>query len=128
MSQLSVLGYIILLANPTMSMELSNYQWKNRVLVLNQTHSKASHQKTSFESFKRENEDRQLLLLEVNAQQRSLWNRFGFEKGKFQLVLVGKDGSEKKRFSEPTNMEAVYEIIDAMPMRQQEMKIKPKGQ
>ena len=39
----------------------------------------------------------------------------------FVLVLVGKDGGEKFRTQKPVPAEELFGIVDAMPMRQQEM-------
>lgn len=39
----------------------------------------------------------------------------------FSLVLLGKDGEEKRRETGYTPIKAIFEQIDAMPMRQQEM-------
>lgn len=40
----------------------------------------------------------------------------------FVLVLVGKDGGEKYRSPKPVFPDTIFAIIDAMPMRQSEMK------
>ena len=40
----------------------------------------------------------------------------------FELRLVGKDGTVKQRFDTPVDAETLFEIVDAMPMRQDEMK------
>ncbi len=40
----------------------------------------------------------------------------------FTFILIGKDGGEKMRSHEPVSLEKLYRTIDAMPMRQQEMK------
>lgn len=42
----------------------------------------------------------------------------------FVAVLVGKDGGEKTRQSEPVSAAALFGLIDAMPMRQQEARTK----
>ncbi|MCO5934367.1 DUF4174 domain-containing protein [Mucilaginibacter sp. RB4R14] len=42
--------------------------------------------------------------------------------GFFTVTLTGKDGGEKYRSSQPINLQKLYGIIDAMPMRKQEMK------
>lgn len=42
----------------------------------------------------------------------------------FVLVLVGKDGGEKYRSLKPVTTDAIFDIIDAMPMRQSEMRRK----
>jgi hypothetical protein len=43
-------------------------------------------------------------------------------KSTFAMHLIGLDGGVKKRWNEPTSCEDIFAIIDAMPMRQQEMK------
>jgi hypothetical protein len=42
----------------------------------------------------------------------------------FTLVLVGKDGSEKYRASHAQAPAVLFQIIDAMPMRQSEVQEK----
>ena len=39
----------------------------------------------------------------------------------FTLVLIGKDGTEKRRETEAVAVDALFEQIDAMPMRREEM-------
>jgi len=48
--------------------------------------------------------------------------RFHLRAGELRVMLVGKDGGEKLRSGEPIPFERLRETIDAMPMRQQEMK------
>lgn len=40
----------------------------------------------------------------------------------FCLILVGKDGGEKLRRWEPVDLEEIFALIDAMPMRRREMR------
>jgi hypothetical protein len=40
----------------------------------------------------------------------------------FAVVLVGKDGTEKRRDLSPVPVAPIFETIDAMPMRQREMR------
>ena len=47
------------------------------------------------------------------------------EAGRFGVALVGKDGGVKLRSTRPITAEALFAIIDAMPMRRQEMRRKP---
>ncbi len=44
---------------------------------------------------------------------------------KFTIILVGKDGSEKYRALHAQAPAVLFNIIDAMPMRQSEMQHKP---
>ena len=48
--------------------------------------------------------------------------RFEVDAAAFAVVLVGKDGGEKFRAPAPVPMPKVFEIIDAMPMRREEMR------
>ena len=61
-----------------------------------------------------------ITLTSVDAQ--SARQRFGVEPGDFLVILLGKDGGEKIRSNRPVTLEMLTEIIDAMPMRQDEMK------
>ncbi len=47
--------------------------------------------------------------------------RFRAEEGAFAAVIVGRDGGEKFRSSEPVPAERLFGLIDAMPMRRREM-------
>ena len=51
----------------------------------------------------------------------ALRKRFGVAGDEFAVILVGKDGGEKLRETEPLSTEALFGTIDAMPMRRREM-------
>jgi hypothetical protein len=53
-------------------------------------------------------------------------NQYKIAPEAFVLILIGKDGEEKFRSSTPVTIERINHIIDAMPMRQDEMKRKPR--
>ena len=44
------------------------------------------------------------------------------EDGTFAAILVGKDGGEKHRSVEPISPQTLFDLIDAMPMRQREIR------
>ena len=46
---------------------------------------------------------------------------FDVDLNAFAAVLIGKDGTEKRREAGPVAVDALFEQIDAMPMRQEEM-------
>jgi hypothetical protein len=50
--------------------------------------------------------------------------RFGASKSGFRAILVGKDGGIKLSSASPLDATALYATIDAMPMRQNEMRRK----
>ncbi len=50
----------------------------------------------------------------------ALRERFDVAADEFAVILVGKDGGEKRRDSQPVAMEQIFDEIDAMPMRHRE--------
>lgn len=121
------------------SFNLSSQKWQNRVLLVfapsvdNRTYQQQmqllQEQKSGFT-------DRDLILVQVFATDKSyangqlidessaakLRNRFGVDKENFRVILVGKDGGVKRQDTKPVRATAIFEQIDAMPMRQQEMR------
>jgi len=54
----------------------------------------------------------------------SVFKQYKASSQKFTFILFGKDGGEKLRSNNPVSLEKLYQTIDAMPMRRQEMKNK----
>ena len=52
--------------------------------------------------------------------------QFGVPPGEFAAILLGKDGGAKLRSAKPLSMAKLIETIDAMPMRQGEMRGTPR--
>ncbi len=48
--------------------------------------------------------------------------RFHVASEDFTIILLGKDGGEKLRSKKPVSFERLRDLIDSMPMRQQEAK------
>ena len=48
--------------------------------------------------------------------------KFGVGEEEFAVVLVGKDGTEKRRWSIPVEMNEVFALIDSMAIRKEEIK------
>jgi hypothetical protein len=48
--------------------------------------------------------------------------RYGVPPGEFTVILLGKDGGEKLRSKTPLAMDVLDRTIDAMPMRQDEIR------
>jgi len=57
-----------------------------------------------------------------DTDQIDLRHRFHVAPGQFEVILVGKDGGEKLRQNTPISAQKLQATIDAMPMRQQEMR------
>ena len=58
------------------------------------------------------------------AEAEAVRRRFGIAPMEFAVILLGKDGGEKLRSSKPISMNKLDSTIDAMPMRQDEMRTK----
>ena len=53
---------------------------------------------------------------------RQLMRRFKPDLKGLTVVLVGKDGTEKGRWNKAVDPQVIFDLIDSMPMRQQEMR------
>ena len=87
---------------------------------------------------KRATEDRDLLVFEVLASGHSLVGtkpleveeamtlrkRFDVSPESFTVILVGKDGGVKLKQKSRVMLKDIFDLIDAMPMRQEEMRQK----
>ncbi len=58
-------------------------------------------------------------------EDKALRTRFHIHPNDFTVILLGKDGGEKFRSYTPVSIEQLTRIIDAMPMRQLEMRTHP---
>tara|TARA_B100000945_G_scaffold317098_1_gene319291 strand:+ start:607 stop:1050 length:444 start_codon:yes stop_codon:yes gene_type:complete len=119
-------------------LNLKNFEWENRVLIIGGHGSKFKSQLDQINFEDKEFIDRNLviILLEENNSKisydglktiktidydstLSIRNKYDFKN--FKLLLIGKDGGEKYNSNEPVNINVIYELIDAMPMRKQEI-------
>ncbi len=58
---------------------------------------------------------------------RELRQMFSVADDSFAVVLIGRDGGDKFRWTEPVSAQEIFGKIDAMPMRQQEVQAKGGG-
>ena len=120
------------------SFNLSSQKWKNRVLLVFAPSVDNPIYRQQMQLLQKHNNgfaDRDLVLVQVLATNESYANRqlidessaaklrdsFGVDKENFRVILVGKDGGVKRSDATPVQATAIFEEIDAMPMRQQEM-------
>ncbi len=95
-----------------MDIDLNQYQWKNRILIVtapNQGNEKSEIQIEDFNSYQDMTDERDLILLKNEGDH-------------FEVRLVGKDGGLKNTWSDPVPMMDIFNIIDSMPMRAREMR------
>jgi len=126
-------------------MDLNVYRWKNRLLmVFSSSPDDANYRSLIKEMQDQRNglKDRDILLFEVFEKGQSrldgsplkkdsadlLRKQFGIRPGQFCTILIGKDGEEKRRWESMVGFGVIFSVIDAMPMRQREMKERLKSQ
>jgi hypothetical protein len=132
-----------------MAFDLNTYQWKNRLLLVfaPSENSPAYHRQMQlFQGQQAGFKERDLLLVELLTEStsraygqtlddararsqsvREARSRFHVAPQDFQVILVGKDGTAKRRESNPIQPEVIFNEIDAMPMRQREMREQSRG-
>ncbi len=117
---------------------LENYQWKNRLALVFAPTPEDEQYQEQLEHLSNENElqQRDLILFHVftevggfagerrlsEKESAALREAFAVDSKSFAVVLIGKDGTEKQRWTQPIASSEIFGLIDAMPMRQQEMK------
>jgi hypothetical protein len=128
----------------TASFDLQAHQWEHRVLLVFAPSRENEHLETQAARVEAARDgfvERHLVVAELVADGKSqvqhepggdfqpvaddeaaaLRDRFGVDGGDFAVVLVGKDGTEKRRSELPMATKDLFATIDAMPMRQREM-------
>ena len=123
------------------SFSLQDYEWERRILVVAAPDRNAEAYRnilTTLESNRSGLEERHILivLLPDNAEpslmlkagdqpeidQQMLRDQLNLEPDQLSFLLIGKDGGIKMREQDSLSLESVFNRIDQMPMRKQEMK------
>jgi hypothetical protein len=136
-----LVGLTVWAPKEALSMDLTQFQWKNRLLFLfaqENNHPLFKDLQSQIVAQKAEVDDRDLIVFEVPAQgparmntspldrkeADSIRNHFAIPSNTFSLILVGKDGGIKLKRRDQVDLREVFELIDSMPMRQREMRQK----
>ncbi|MBV8886427.1 MAG: DUF4174 domain-containing protein [Chroococcidiopsidaceae cyanobacterium CP_BM_RX_35] len=118
---------------------LSQHQWHHRVVLIFAPSERSpayQQQMQQWQAYPEGIRERDLKLVEVlvtgesradgqpitPASAERLRQQFGITPEDFTVILVGKDGTEKQRERVPVDPTVLFRTIDAMPMRQQEMR------
>lgn len=107
---------------------LASLRWERRVLLVSAPHAAnpaAEAQRGSFADLGRGADDRDLVLVEVlggtvrgaSDSAAALRRDYTLPADRFTVILIGKDGGEKRRSGEPMSAATLTATIDAMPMR-----------
>ena len=123
------------------SIDLSEYQWKNRLLFLftpSLDEPRYLKMKEGISSQQEEVKDRDLLVFHILERGETrlgnsplpessgdyLREKFSITPGAFTVLLIGKDGGVKLRTEGGVELAEIFSLIDTMPMRQREMREK----
>jgi hypothetical protein len=125
-----------------MAAELSDYRWERRPLLLfapTESDPRLVETMRRIEASRCDFADRDMVLgrivtegtstldghvVDSNQAQR-LVSEFGIVPNSFSVVLMGKDGGEKLRIAGVPDLQAIYAVIDGMPMRARETSANP---
>ena len=120
-------------------MDLNKYKWENRVLLLftpDAKNEEYTKQKTNISANAKGLPERDMVLIDIEGEDtvrvngevqtgehgKQMREQFDIAPSTFTILLLGKDGTEKYRSTTAVPVEDIYNIIDQMPMRQQEMR------
>ena len=132
---------LLLLCLPmcVIAVNLDNFQWHNRLLFLVAPDSSTPAVAQARDNLERRFEDvvdRDLLVIQLFLNGQSLVGdrpitvseaaqlrlELGIDSDEQLLVLIGKDGGEKRRAPLLTDVQEIFTQIDAMPMRRNEIR------
>lgn len=117
-----------------MAQDISDFQWKNRILLLvsdTLTSESLNKQLNAFQSFSEAFKKRDLVIILITPKATysntkapiSITGIDVYRKDNFKgIILLGKDGGVKLKDTFVVLPEIIIALIDAMPMRQSEMK------
>jgi hypothetical protein len=125
-------------ANEKAKVELSDYYWKYRPLLMFAPSSDAPAYQSVVNELNRQSNQiaaRDMVIIEVfeagstrvdgkSSQRESadhLRQRFSAPNGRLTAVLIGKDGGLKLRQTDRFDLDEIFSLIDTMPMRKREM-------
>lgn len=105
---------------------LAHDRWRSRVLVISAPEAgdpRVTAQRGALEKARAGMKERDLVIREAfgdTPEARRLRAALGLPGHGFRVVLVGKDGEAKRTETAPIRADALFETIDAMPMRRDE--------
>lgn len=123
----------------TSSGDLEIYRWKNRLVLIcapSRNSTPYRRQKDLLAGKQEEMQDRDIVVIELLMtgeskigpspltmdQQVHMRADYAVPSDGFQFILVGKDGGVKLRAGQPVKPEDLFELVDSMPMRQEEIR------
>lgn len=124
---------ILIFSNSLWSQNTVEHKWNNRVLIIRGSKADSVLVEQQFENFSKiQNQliDRKLVLykcIENNCtfydwKQKPRVLKIESLQSSFEIVLIGLDGYEKFKSYQVEESKVIFDLIDQMPMRRQEVK------
>ena len=106
---------------------LDEFHWKNRVLVVSAPAGDpaADEQRRIYQAATKGMSERQIVLAEAlddGERSRQIRSKVSTDGRGFQVFLLGKDGHTALSSDKPLSADYLFARVDAMPMRQDEMR------
>ena len=123
-SGILILGFMaIMIPKELQGIELSRYLWKNRIILTfadDEDHPDLIKLKAEMKENECEILNRDLLHFHFNNDGKT-GNLTTKSDRSFRILLLGKDGGIKYESKRSVSLIQLFELIDSMPMRQDEM-------
>lgn len=132
--------YMISYSENTKAQDLSNHEWKDRlvlVLVDDITNEKYYSQLEELQSNLEGVQERKIVVYHITPEKfkvglsdkewqksETIYKRYKNTDSQPEIILLGLDGGVKLRAKEFLSNQKLFDTIDAMPMRMQEMRRK----
>ena len=130
--------FLMLTINPIENNQVDHIRdlkWQKRILVINTGDRIETQKLTSF--YSEELKDRDFVVIQLNGHEaffedKRMSKRFtksllkklkNYDKSDY-FILLGKDGGVKNSFTQGTEMRTIFDQVDRMPMRMNEMRRK----
>ena len=113
----------IIIPKELQGIELSRYLWKNRIILTfadDEDHPDLIKLKAEMKENNCEILNRDLLHLHLSNDGKT-GNHITTNDQSFRILLIGKDGGIKYESKRSVSLIQLFELIDSMPMRQDEM-------
>ena len=113
----------IMIPKELQGIELNQYLWKNRIILTfadDEDHPDLIKLKVEMKENKCEILNRDLLHFHFNNDGKT-GNQTTMNDQSFRILLIGKDGGIKYESKRSVSLIQLFELIDSMPMRQDEM-------
>lgn len=136
-----ILGLLILNCSNMTAQNLKKHQWKNRIIIVLNNSTKNENFKNQISELKSHEKglkERKLLIYHIEprryriglngsdnwVESEKLYQEFGHSDKAFKVILIGLDGGIKLEQNEFLSADKLFSIIDAMPMRKNEIRNK----